>query len=138
MSASDGMVVVCVAIYNGTLERDVSVLIMTSTDSSTSMQIYVYYLIFGLFGLIYSIGAATPGIDFTSVRIIMTFFSGQSEFVNSTQCIGISILNDETIEPDETLLVSLEKIAIASNGIQFKEELANATVQIQNINQGIV
>eukprot|EP00731_Ephydatia_muelleri_P002076 Em0001g2076a len=115
VSASDGMVVVCVAIYNGTLERDVSVLIMTSTDSSTS--------------------AATPGIDFTSVRIIMTFFSGQSEFVNSTQCIGISILNDETIEPDETLLVSLEKIAIASNGIQFKEELANATVQIQNINQ---
>ena len=87
---------------------------------------------------IYSIGAATPGIDFTSARIIMTFFSGQSELVNSSQCIGISIFNDETIEPDETLLVSLEKIAVASNGIQFKEELTNTTVQIQNINQGIV
>ena len=53
MSASDGMVVVCVAIYNGTLERDVSVLIMTSTDSSTSMyilQIDLYYIMFGLIG----------------------------------------------------------------------------------------
>ena len=36
VSASDGMVLVCAAIYKGTLERGVAVLLVTSSDNSSS------------------------------------------------------------------------------------------------------
>ena len=44
VSASDGMVLVCVAIYKGTLERDVAVLMVTSIDANRT----------GIYGLLLS------------------------------------------------------------------------------------
>ncbi|KAL5516874.1 hypothetical protein EMCRGX_G002306 [Ephydatia muelleri] len=113
VSASDGMVLVCVAIYKGTLERDVAVLMVTSIDANRT-------------------DGAILGYHFTSVHVVVQFISGQSEVVNRTRCISIGIVNDVTTEPVEEFLVFLDKVAADSSVVDFSEGFSNATVHIHN------
>ncbi|KAL5516904.1 hypothetical protein EMCRGX_G002348 [Ephydatia muelleri] len=113
VSASDGMVLVCAAIYKGTLERDVAVLMVTSIDANRT-------------------DGAILGYHFTSVHVVVQFISGQSEVVNRTQCISIGIINDVTTKPVEEFLVFLDKVTADSSVVEFSEGFSNATIHIHN------
>ena len=47
------------------------------------------------------------GKDYIGGQFTLTFMSGQSAAGNNLQCINIIIFDDETLENDETLVVSL-------------------------------
>lgn len=51
---------------------------------------------------------AIDGRDFIGGRFALTFTPGQSATGNNLQCLNILIINDHTLEYDETFIVTLE------------------------------
>ena len=59
-----------------------------------------------MFKLIHTL--AIDGRDFIGGRFALTFTPGQSATGNNLQCLNILIINDHTLEYDETFIVTLE------------------------------
>ena len=125
LEGSDANVMVCSELTAGVLERDITVSISTNDLTALEGNYYNYYDV--IFYIMCSWNFAVKRSNKFSVNIIlvMLHFTAAVDYVsldnfplsyeagsplNSERCVNITILDDDVVEDDESLQVSLSTI----------------------------
>ena len=105
VTEEDSTAKLCVIMTVGAVERNVTVVLQTNPITGMFPIImcekkYNNNYIINIF-------PAIDGKDYIGGQFNVTFTPGQSATGNKTQCIDLVLLNDYTLENDETLIVTL-------------------------------